>query len=57
MKIDVSKGTPIWLSPRPGNGVMIIQGTSRIMASAAEIPHLIAAIQQMTESTEQQFES
>jgi hypothetical protein len=50
VKIDVVKGTPIWLSPRPGNGVTIIQGTSRIFLSAAEVPHLIEAIKKMTES-------
>jgi hypothetical protein len=48
MKIDVGKGAPIWLSPKQGNGVVIIQGTSRIFLSAEEAPQLIRAIEAMT---------
>jgi hypothetical protein len=45
MKIDLRKGTPIWLSPRPANGVTIIQGTSRIIVIAEEALYLIQAIE------------
>lgn len=48
MKIDIGKGTPIWLSPRPGNGVTVQQGTSRLYVSAEEVPKLIEAMKEMT---------
>ena len=48
IKVDIGKGTPIWLSPRPGNSLTLIQGTSRIYLSPEEIPHLIQAMKEMT---------
>jgi hypothetical protein len=50
MKIDTAKGSPIWLTPRHGKGINLIQGTSRIMLSPSEIPILIQALTQMAES-------
>ncbi|MCV7223153.1 hypothetical protein [Mycolicibacterium elephantis] len=44
MRIDIGKGTPFWVSPRPDGGVNIIQGASRLFVSEAELPHLIHAI-------------
>jgi hypothetical protein len=39
-------GTPIWLSTRDnGNGVVLMQGTSRLMLSDAEIRPVIDALQ------------
>lgn len=50
MKIDVGNGkTPIWVSPRPGNSLTMIQGTSRLYVSAEEVPKLIEAMKAMTE--------
>jgi hypothetical protein len=44
MRIDIGCGTPMWLSPRHGGGVNIIQAQSRVMVSREEIPHLVRAI-------------
>lgn len=46
MKIQAN-GTPIWLSPRDSNGIIIIQGTSRIYLSAAEVDLLIDGLATM----------
>ena len=48
MKIDVANGSPIWVSPRKGNGCALIQGKSHVLLSAEEIPDLIEAIQQVS---------
>ncbi len=49
MKIYSGSGTPIWISPRHNdNGVIVMQGTSRIMLSSAEIPQFLAAIEQLS---------
>jgi hypothetical protein len=48
MKINTGKGTPIWLSPRADDGITIVQGTSRIMLSAEELPILAAALLEMS---------
>jgi hypothetical protein len=48
MKIDVSDGAPIWVSPRKGNGVTLIQGKSHLLLSAKEIPDLLQAVQKVS---------
>jgi hypothetical protein len=50
MKIDTAKGSTIWLTPRHGNGINLIQGTSKIMLSPPEVPLLIKALAEMAES-------
>jgi hypothetical protein len=48
MKIYTGSGTPIWLSSRHnGNGVVVMQGTSGLMLSDAELPLVIAALQEL----------
>lgn len=49
MKVDVGRGNPIWISPRRGNSITIIQGTSRIYVGADEIGHLIEVMKRMAE--------
>lgn len=46
MKIE-RNGAPIWLSPRRGNGITIIQGTSRIWLAEDEVSDLIKALTEM----------
>lgn len=51
MKIRTG-GTPIWIAPRHDDdkGVIIMQGSSRIMISGAELPQVLDAIQQMVDA-------
>jgi hypothetical protein len=51
MKVEGSNATPIWVSPRHGNGCTVIQGRNRVLVSRAELPYLLAAIQEVGELT------
>jgi len=43
--IKTGQGSPIFVVPRPTGGVLIVQGTSHIVASIEEIRELIAALE------------
>jgi hypothetical protein len=49
VKIYTGSGTPIWIASRHNDdGVMLMQGSSRIMLSRDEVPRVLAAIAEVT---------
>ena len=52
MKIYIGSGTPIWIAPRRNDeGVIVMQGTSRIMLRNEEIAPFIEAIRDISGAT------
>jgi hypothetical protein len=48
MKIYTGHGTPLWLSLRENNGLITMQGTSRLLLDAEELQQYLDAIYRMT---------
>jgi hypothetical protein len=47
MRLQLPHGRAMWVGRRPNGGLGLQQGTSRILLSEAELPIVLAAIEQV----------